>query len=67
MKILKLETGGLIALSQKKNASRVSSLEEQLKQGYAEMAGLNLELAEDALSSDNEALVSLEEKLMESE
>ena len=67
MKILKLETGGLIALSQKKNASRVSSLEEQLKQGYAEMAGLNLELAEDALSSDNEALVSLEDKLMESE
>ena len=67
MKILKLETGGLIALSQKKNASRVSSLEEQLKQGYAEMAGLNLELAEDALGSDNEALVSLEEKLMESE
>ena len=54
-------------MSQKKNASRVSSLEEQLKQGYAEMAGLNLELAEDALSSDNEALVSLEEKLMESE
>ena len=67
MKISKLETGGLIALSQKKNASRVSSLEEQLKQGYAEMAGLNLELAEDALGSDNEALVSLEEKLMESE
>jgi len=67
MKILKLETGGLIALSQKKDASRVSSLEDWLKQGYAEMAGLNTELAEESVCSDNEALVSLEEKLMESE
>ncbi|MBP3359469.1 MAG: antitoxin MazE [Clostridia bacterium] len=54
-------------MSQKKEASRVSSLEDQLKKGYAEMAELNLELAQECVNSDNEALDSLEEKLMESE
>ena len=54
-------------MSKKKNASRVSSLEDQLRKGYTEMAGLNAELAEEGTTSDNEALVSSEEKLMESE
>ena len=54
-------------MSKKKNASRVSSLEDQLRKGYTEMAGLNMELAEEGIASDNEALVSSEEKLMESE
>ncbi len=54
-------------MSQKKDASHVSSLEEQLKEGYSEMAAFNLDLANACIDSDNEALVSLEEKLMESE
>ena len=54
-------------MSKKKEASRVSSLKEQLRKGYTEMAGLNEELAELGLDSDNEALASSEEKLMESE
>ena len=65
--IILTKQGGLIALSKKKNASRVSSLEDQLRKGYTEMAGLNEELAEEGIASDNEALVSSEEKLMESE
>lgn len=61
------ETGGLIALSKKKDASRVSSLKEQLRKGYTEMAELNEDMAEEGLVSDNEALSCSEEKLMESE
>ena len=41
--------------------------EEQLKQGYTEMAELNHILAEEGIVSDNEALTGSEEKLMESE
>ncbi len=54
-------------MSQKNNASNVSFPEEQLKKGYLEMAGLNAELAGEGIAADNEALISLEEKLMESE
>ena len=54
-------------MSKKKDASRVSSLENQLRKGYTEMSELNAELAEEGIASDNEALVSSEEKLMESE
>ncbi len=54
-------------MSQKKDASRVSQLQEKLIDGYKEMAALNTELANEGVESDNEALVSLEEKLMESE
>ncbi len=67
MKISFFKTGGLIALSKKKDASRVSSLKEQLRKGYTEMAELNKELAEEGLASDNEALAGSEEKLLESE
>ncbi len=54
-------------MSQKKDASKLSLLREKLTDGYKEMAALNTELANEGVESDNEALVSLEEKLMESE
>ena len=54
-------------MSQKKNASNVSFPEELLKEGYLEMADINLQLAEDGITADNEALIRLEGKLMESE
>lgn len=54
-------------MSKKKDASRVSSLETQLRKGYTEMARLNSELAEEGTAADTEALISSEEKLMESE
>lgn len=61
------ETGGLIALSHKKTAEFSKELEEKLKKGYEENGFLNLELASEAVSLDNEALSVCEEKLMESE
>lgn len=54
-------------MSKKKDASRVSSLEESLANGYTEMAELNCELAREGMEADNEALAISEEKLMESE
>ena len=41
--------------------------EESLKQGYKEMASLNLTLAQMCLTQDNEALYVCEEKLTECE
>ncbi len=38
-----------------------------LKQGYAEMGDINLELAEEFMETDNETLMQYEEKLSESE
>ncbi len=54
-------------MSHKKTAEFSEELEERLKKGYEENGFLNSELAEGAVSSDNEALSVCEEKLMESE
>lgn len=44
-----------------------NSLAAQLKKGYAEMADINLEIAQSCLSADNEALEMYEKLLAESE
>lgn len=54
--------GGLIALSQ------ITSKEKQellklLEKGYKDMADINIEIAEEGISADNEALSAAEEKL----
>ncbi|MBO5060411.1 MAG: hypothetical protein J6C82_05820 [Clostridia bacterium] len=46
---------------------RVFKREKALKQGYKEMASLNLSLAQMCFESDNEALSCCEEKLTECE
>ena len=42
-------------------------LKEEMKKGYLEMAGLNLNLANECLEVDNETFRSYEEKLLECE
>ena len=54
-------------MSHEKTAEFSKELEEKLKEGYEKYGFLNSKLAEDAVSSDNEALSGCEEKLMESE
>ena len=45
----------------------LEKLREQLKNGYKEMADINLELAQMCLGADNESLSHCEEKLTECE
>ena len=54
-------------MSHKKSAEFSEELKETLKKGYSEIGNLNLELSEEGVFSDNEALSVCEEKLMESE
>lgn len=53
-------------MSQNKKAD-TEQLMAQLKRGYEEMADINLELAQECVSSDNESLSLCEEKLTECE
>ena len=77
------KTGGLIALSQLKKVVSGLTFDKKknklpkihkrfkrdnlLKQGYKEMASLNLTLAQMCFEADNEALSVCEEKLTECE
>lgn len=58
-----------VALAVKKYISETKKIEskEQMKKGYLEMGRTNLELAEDALLSDESACVIYEKFLSESE
>ncbi len=50
-----------------KNLRRQYERDNQLKQGYKEMASLNLTLAQMCFEADNDALSCCEEKLTECE
>ena len=54
-------------MSHEKTAEFYEELKEKLKNGYIANGKLNLQLSEEAVPSDNEALSVCEEKLMESE
>lgn len=58
---LNLRNGGLITLSLDKKA------EKKLRQGYENMAQINVEIAEQAVCAENEALEVCEDMLTESE
>ena len=47
--------------------NRRRRINSELLKGYSEMAEINLRLAEDGISSDNQALKLCEQKLAESE
>ncbi|MGN0149818.1 MAG: hypothetical protein ACI4C7_06170 [Clostridia bacterium] len=47
--------------------TKKAELERQLKEGYEEMAEINLKLAQMCLEADNECLSQCEEKLTECE
>ena len=49
------------------NKKTVNEIKEALKNGYKEMADINLELAQMCLEADNECLSQCEEKLTECE
>ena len=73
----KIGTGGLITLSQLRRSvlyckigrKRLSSVKKRarLAHGYRVMAALNAKMAEESVSSDNEALAAGEQKLTECE
>ena len=65
MKILKLETGGLIALSQ--NQKDTQKQRKELENGYKKMAQINLELAKECIEADTDCFERYEQKLTECE
>lgn len=54
-------------MSEKSKKERDNSLAAQLKEGYIEMADINLSIANGCLAADNEALEMYEKILAESE
>lgn len=54
-------------MSDKPKKSQTEFLAEQLREGYALMADINLEIAESGVTADNEALEVYEKLLTESE
>ncbi|MBQ2940658.1 MAG: ribbon-helix-helix protein, CopG family [Clostridia bacterium] len=55
------------ALKKELKVLRDKKIKEELKQGYIAMGDINLSLAEEGISADNEQLLTYEQKLSESE
>ncbi len=55
------------AVSKELSALEKEKLYEELKKGYMSMGEINLSLAEEGISADNEQLLTYEQKLSESE
>lgn len=53
-------------MSDKSKKAQTEFLAEQLREGYAAMADINLEIAESGVTADNEALEMYEKLLTES-
>ena len=63
----KEDASSFVAKLVRRECARESRLEEEMAEGYRQMAQINLELAEACLSADQETLNWYEEKLSECE